>query len=179
VRARHPGAGIYLLLCATLFTAATPEGTADRAYWLVGNWHCESRAGSKGSHTFTRVVSDGSINLTNIVRLPSNLYLVMRERYEFDPATNSWSVNSPGNAVWGPFHATADRWLGEEWVFVGKGTLQTGPRLFSDVQMRMVYRVLGENEFHRQHDQKIDQRWQTYSDETCTRDPLPQARPTP
>jgi hypothetical protein len=155
-------------------TAATPQAPADKAYWLVGNWHCESRAGSLAARTYSKPANADAINMTNTVRLPSKFYVIMREHYVFDAASEAWTVDSPGNAVWGPMHATADRWLGNEWNFVGRGALP-GPRgqLLPEQQIRMVYTGLDDDTFRRAHQTKIDQLWTNYSEEVCTRDRSP------
>jgi hypothetical protein len=171
---------LAVAIALIFLTVDTPTAApADRAYWLVGNWHCQSRAGSKAARTYSKVLNDGSINMTNTVRLPSDFYVIIRERYQYDPKSDSWTVDSPRSPIWGAMHATADPWLGKDWVFLGKSELP-GPynRLTSEQPVRMVYTFLDDNSFHRNHQQKIAQLWQTYSEETCTRDPVPRPRPS-
>jgi len=169
----------FLVLAALLIAAETPEAPADRAYWLVGNWHCETRAGSKAARTYSKVSNEASINMTNIVRLPNNLYAVLRERYEYDSAGNNWTVDVPRNALWGAMRATAQPWLGKEWIFLGTGALpRPSGYLTSEQPLRMVYTQLGADAFHRQHQEKVDETWRTYSEETCYRDSSPPTNPT-
>ena len=165
-----------LILAIALLSAEAPIATGtDRAYWLVGEWRCESYVGSQAKRTYARD-SDGSINMTNNVLLPSRRYVIMRERYEYDSTTSNWTVDSPQNAVWGPMHASAGPWLDKQWVFLGIGALP-GPRghLTPDWPIRMIYTKLGDNAFRQEHQIKVGQAWETYSAGVCTRNskPLP------
>jgi hypothetical protein len=169
----------FLILAALLIAADTPEAAGDRAYWLVGNWHCETRAGSRTTQTYSKVSNEPAINMTNVVRLPNNLYAVLRERYEFDSASNNWALDVPRNALWGAMHATAQPWLGKEWVFSGTGALpRPSGYLSSEQPLRMIYTQLGVDSFHRAHQERVDADWRTYSEETCRRDSTPQTSPT-
>ena len=162
---------LLLLLALILLAAETPTATpTDRAYLLVGNWHCETYAGSKATRTYTKVANEPAINSTNTVRLPNGFYVVMREHYVYDVATGSWAVDSPESALWGAMHASAEPWSEKQWIFTGIGALPGSKGRMLSQPIRMIYTALGENAFRRSHQIKGEQLWRNYSEEVCTRD---------
>src|SRR5665213_732394 len=41
------------VLAVLLIVAETAQAPGDRADWLAGNWHCDSRAGSRSNRTYS------------------------------------------------------------------------------------------------------------------------------
>jgi len=117
--------------------------------------------------------------MRSTVRLPSGLFAFLRERYDYDAATITWTIDSPQSALWGPMHQTAAPWLGREWRFTGTGSAPSAiGEMGPERPMRMIYTTIGDDSFHRQHQVRGDGTWQTYSEETCYRDSAPRPRPT-
>ncbi len=167
------------VLAVFLIVAETAQAPGDRADWLAGNWHCDSRAGSRSNRTYSSVNNGASLNMRSTVRLPSGLFAFLRERYDYDAATITWTIDSPQSALWGPMHATAAPWLGREWTFTGTGSAPSAiGEMGPERPMRMIYTTIGDDSFHRQHQVRGDGTWQTYSEETCYRDSAPRPRPT-
>jgi hypothetical protein len=126
VRFLIASAGLFAMTLAGV--RAEPAPAVDRAYALVGTWHCHSAAGTDSTLTFVRN-ADGSLTATNL--LSSGNYAAVTtaggaartftERYVFDAKRQTWTDSDTWNGLYAfDFEGTAGPWTGDRWQISGR-----------------------------------------------------------
>ncbi len=176
-------APLAVSLLAAIATASPIEAVhaepiapaVDRTDMLLGTWHCESLAGSKGTWTFTRA-GDGTLSMQNTFH-NGPVSGGFREVYRFDAANEIWTWDSAEAGSPG-FHETgkAQPSTSDTWTFYGKvhdleypatGSIEQ-PRVI-EANVRMVYTFVDDSTFRREYDVMRDGVWSRTSGSTCKR----------
>jgi len=164
---------IAVVALASAAAAQQPENN-DRAYWLIGQWSCESLGHSHGTWTFSR--TDSGISLQQSFKTPDNLSGQIAEDYHFEPRAKRWVWTSTQNGPGSLAVARATPWTGEQWIFEGTNSKTPLPAPGSDVPpqtnvraLRMVFTALGDGAFRRDFERIENGTWVTSNLSTCKR----------
>jgi hypothetical protein len=175
-------ASILFIAMTVAGVHAQPTPVADRAYMLIGTWHCHSGAGTDSKLTFVQN-GDGSLTATN--ELYSGDYAAVitaggatrtfTERYVFDSQRQLWTNTDAWNGLYEfGFVGTANPWTSDQWQITGRVHTSRSPG--AGAPERKTYTYIGPNEFQR----RITTVGPGLSDSVCKRvDPMaPKATPS-
>ena len=134
-----------------------PTGYIDQL--LIGDWQCQTFAGTGLTHEYSRGDDVSSLLVDTQVTLAGNPAATIHEIYQHHLKSHVWTAILENGA----FVATAADSSGDTWTFTGQSTENGRPS-----KVRMIYTLLSRDAFRRDF-QRADGVWSTYSGETCRR----------
>ncbi|GAC1348780.1 MAG: hypothetical protein NVSMB19_00580 [Vulcanimicrobiaceae bacterium] len=171
----------FLLLVALAAAPQTAEAARHPRFQpasveparLAGSWECiGSTPGNTAVETYSRS-ADGTMVLDNDVRTSTGATGNVQETFAYDNARHAWRLSASPNQFFGGMQLTGNSWIGAQWIFTGTQIVRDSSR-----PVRIVYTLVDDNEFRREHQRQQDGAWHDDGEYVCHRATLAQGRPT-
>lgn len=144
--------------------APPPQTVGLESSRLTGSWECVgSDPGNTAIETYSGS-SDGSLVLDNDVHTSTGASGTVQETFAYDPGRRSWLLSASSNQFFGGMRLSASSWIGTQWIFSGTEIVRNASR-----PVRIVYTLVGGDEFRREHQRQQDGAWQNDGQYVCRR----------